>query len=252
MKTFLVGAAAAAALIAPGVASADTQGAIDFTFEQTDYDNSFSDFDTYALGGGFAADVSHGLRLQLDGRAVLQDFDGFSGDSSHGYAAAHLSGDLGGFNVGGFLGIVNYYGDAGTFLGAEARHAFGNFVADGSIGHADFDSGYDGTSYRLGGSYFFMPNFSVSGGYGFTGIDSGQDHDITEWKFGAAYQFTNNIELYGAYIDSENDRSVSADYEFETFQIGMRLNFGGGTLQDNTNTGLWNSARQISETWARW
>lgn len=252
MKTFLVGAAAAAALIAPGVAGADTIGAIDFTLESTDYDNTFSDFDAYSLGGGVATDISHGLRLQLDGRTTLQDFDGSSGDSSHGYAAAHLSGDLASVNVGGLLGIVNYFGDGGTLIGVEARRGFGAFVVDGSIGHVDFDSGYDGTSYRLGGSYFFTPNFSVSGGYGLTEIDAGQDHDITEWSLGGAYQFANNIEVFGAYTDSENDRSVSSDYDYETLQLGVRMNIGGGSLHDNATGGLWDTARQISDTWLRW
>jgi hypothetical protein len=254
MKKLLVGAAAAAALIAPGVASADTQGAIDFNYETTDYDTG-SDFDQWSLGGGFATDFSHGLRVQLDGRTTQQEWNGGGGDYSHGYAAAHVSGDLAGFNVGGFAGFLNYYGDGATLLGVEARRGFGNISLNGSIGHADFgdDNGYDGTSYRLGGSYFFMPNFAVSAGYGLTNIDdSFQDSDITEWNVGAAYQFSNNIELYGAYVDSENDRSISGDYEFEAFQVGMRLNFNGGTLQDNANGGLWGAARDISETYSRW
>jgi len=253
MKKLLVGAAAAAALIAPGIASADTIGAIDFNYETTDYDTS-SEFDQWSLGGGFATDFSHGLTVQLDGRTTQQEWDSGGGNYSHGYATAHVSGDLAGFNVGGFAGMLNYYGDGATMLGVEARRGFGNISLNGSIGHTDFgdDNDYDGTSYRVGGSYFFMPNLAVSAGYGLTSIDSGQDHDITEWNLGAAYQFSNNIELYGAYVDSENDRSISDDYEYETFQIGMRLNFNGGTLQDNANGGLWNSARQISETWARW
>lgn len=251
MKKILVGAAAAAALIAPGVASADTIGAIDFTYESNDFD--YGDFDGRSLGGGVATDFSHGLRLQLDGRTTLQDWDNGSGDYSHGYAAAHVSGDLSGINVGAFAGMLNYYGDGGTLLGVEARTSFGNFSVDGSAGFSDFnDNNYDGSAYRVGGAYFFVPNFAITAGASTSEINSGTDYDITELSIGAAYQFANNIEIFGGYTDTDGDRSSGTDYDGETLQIGARLNIGGGSLQDNANGGLWTSARHIANTWMRW
>ena len=253
MKKLLVGAAAAAALIAPGVASADTQGAIDFNYETTDYDTG-SDFDQWSLGGGFATDFSHGLRVQLDGRTTQQEWNGGGGDYSHGYAAAHVSGDLAGFNVGGFAGFLNYYGDGATLLGVEARRGFGNISLNGSIGHADFgdDNGYDGTHYGIGAAWFFSPNFALTGGVERSDINSFTDFEITELSLGGAYQFANNFEVFGEYIDTDGDRSSGTDYDGETLQIGLRMNIGGGTLQDNANGGLWGAARDISETYSRW
>ena len=250
MKKLLVGAATAAALIAPSVASADTQGAIDFTFENTEYDSG-SDFDAYSLGGAIATDISHGLRLQADGRTTLQEW---SSDSySHGYTAAHVSGDLGGFNVGGFVGLLNYYGDGGTLLGVEARNDWGNFSVDGSIAFSDFrDNDFDGTHYNIGGSYFFMPNFAVNAGYSFNEIDTGADYELDAWSLGAAYQFANNVEVFGAWTNTNYEVNGSDYNETDSLQLGVRLNIGGGTLQDNTNGGLWNSARDVADTYLRW
>jgi opacity protein-like surface antigen len=251
MKKILVGAAAAAALIAPGVASADVIGAIDYTYETTDYDSG-NEFDAYSLGGAIATDVSHGLRLQADGRTTLQDWDGSSGDYSHGYAAAHLSGDLGRFNVGAFAGMLSYYDDGGVVYGVEGRTAFGALSVDAAIAFSDFgDNNYEGTHYRLGGSYFFMPNLAINAGYNISEIDSGTDYDVDEWTLGVGYQFANNIELFGNYSDAEYDYGFGG-YDAESLQLGVRLNIGGGTLQENTNGGLWDAVRGISETYARW
>jgi len=251
MKTFLVGAAAAAALIAPGVAAADTIGSVDYTLENTEYDSG-GEFDAYSLGGAIATDISHGLRLQADARTTLQDWDGSSGDYSHGYAATHLSGDLGGFNVGGFVGMLNYYGDGGVVYGVEGRRAFGNLSIDASVAFSDFgDNGYEGTHYNIGGSYFFSQNFSVNAGYNVSEIDSGTDYDIDELSVGAGYQFANNLEVFGNYISAETDNGFSSN-DTETLQLGVRFNIGGGTLQDNTNGGLWDTVRGISETYTRW
>ncbi|MBX9745587.1 MAG: porin [Hyphomonadaceae bacterium] len=250
MKRILVGAAAAAALVAPGVASADVQGAIDYTYENTEYDSG-SDFDAYSLGGAIATDVMHGLRLQADGRTTMQEWS--TSEYSHGYAAVHLSGDLGGFNVGGFGGMLNYYGDPGTVFGVEARRGFGNFTIDGAIGFSNFDEAdYEGTHYNIGGSYFFAPNFSINAGYSIDDIDYAAGYDLDTWSLGAAYQFSNNIELFGAWANT-NYENNGIDYnETDSLQLGVRLNIGGGTLQDNANGGLWNSVREISDTYLRW
>ncbi len=250
MKKILVGAAAAAALIAPGVASADTSGAIDYTYESTDYDNG-DGFDAYSLGGAIVTDVSNGLRLQADGRTTLQEWN--SDGYSHGYAAAHLSGDLGGFNVGGFAGMLNYYGDGGSVFGIEARRGIGNFSVDGSIAFSDFgDNNYDGSHYNIGGSYFFMPNFAINADYSVDDIDSGAGYDLDGWSLGAAYQFSNNIEVFGNWTNTNYEYNGSDYNETDALQLGVRLNINGGSLQDNANGGLWNSAREISDTFLRW
>jgi len=249
MKKLLLGAVAAAAMAAPGLANAETSGGIALTYANTEYDGG-GDFDAYSLGGNVVHGLSNGWTIQLDGRTTLQDWS-WSYDS-HGYAAFHGSTDLGGFEVGGFAGMVNYYGDGGTLVGVEARTALGNFSVDGSISLTDFqDNGYDGTTYRAGGAYFFSPNLALTGGASFTNVNSWTDFEITELSLGGAYQFANNVELFGGYTNGDIEWS-GASNETDTLKLGVRFNLNGGTLQDNANNGAWGSAEAVSDIWMRW
>jgi hypothetical protein len=253
MRTLLLGAAAAAAMIAPGMASANTSGSVGVLYEANDFDYGSGEFQAFNLGGALVHNMSNGLTLQLDGRTTLQDWDCCDSYYSHGYAATHLSSDMGGWDLGGVLGIVNYYGEGGILIGVEARTMLGNFALDGSVGHTDFaDNGYDGTAFRAGGGFFFTPNLALTGGASFTDINSFTDYEITELSIGGAYQFTNNVEVYGGYTNTDGERSTGTSYEGDTFQIGLRLNINGGTLQENAADGAWTSAEHISDTWMRW
>src|SRR5690606_4269904 len=237
MKKVFVGAALAAAAAAPVIASADTRGSIDLGIETNDFDYASDSYEGYSLGATIVHDLSDTMTVQADGRTTHQDW-GY-GTYSHGYTAAHLSTELGAWDVGGFVTFQNYYGDSGLGLGGEARTAFGNFSVDTSLAYVEYDEGdYDATAIRVGGAYFFSPNFAVTGGVSGTSIDGGfVDYDITELSIGAAYQLANNIALSGGYTSTDGDRSVAPDYAGDTFRLGVRFNFGGGSLQENTNDG---------------
>jgi hypothetical protein len=253
MRTLLLGAAAAAAMIAPGMASANTSGSIGFMAETNDFDYGSGEFWGYNLGGAVMTNMSNGLNVQLDGRTTLQDWDCCDTYYSHGYAALHVSGDMGGWDLGGLLGMVNYYGEGGILIGAEARTMFGNFSLDGSIANTDFaDNDYSGTAYRAGGAFFISPNLAVTGGASFTDVESGLDYEITELSLGGAYQLSNNVELFGGYTNTNGERSNGTEYEGDTFQFGVRLNLNGGTLQENAADGVWTSAEHVADTWVRW
>ena len=251
MKRMLLGAAAAAAMMMPGIASADMSGSITLGYENNDYDNS--DMDAFNLGGDFVYGMSNGWNLQLDGRSTSQDWDCCSGNYNQNYVATHFSTDLGNFDVGGFAGLVGYYDDSGIMLGVEGRTGFGNFALDGSLGHTDFgDNGFDGTAYRVGGAFFFMPNLALTGGASMTNINSGNDYEVTELMIGGAYQFANNIELFAGYTNGDYQPEFGTDYENDTLEIGVRFNLNRGTLQANAADGAWSSAEHISDTWSRW
>jgi hypothetical protein len=250
MRKILMGAVAALAVAVPASAFADTRGAIDLSYSDSDFD--YGDFWDLELGALLLHDMSSGWTLQAEGRTTLQDWD-CCGQYSHSFAAVHGSSDMGGWDLGGFVGILNYYGDGAPMLGVEARTAFGNFSVDGSLSYADFDGDYDGTAVRVGGAYFFTPNFALTGGVSRTDIETSfQDYEITELALGGAYQFANNITLFGGYTNTDGDRSVGVDYDGDTIQIGLRFNLNGGTLQENTNDGAWQSAARFADTWKRW
>lgn len=250
MKKAMLGAALAAAMAVPAVANAETNGSIDLGYENSEFD--YGDFENYSLGAALTHDMG-GWTVQADGRTTLQNWSGF--EYSHSYAAVHGSTDLGGWDIGGFVGLINYYGDPGTLIGFETRTAWGNFSADGVLAYADFDdNGYEGGTVRIGGAYFFMPNLAVNAAVGRTDIntDFGTDYEITEYTVGGAYQFANNIAVSLGYAGTDGDRSTGTEYDGDSLMLGVRFNFGGGALQDNTNDGAWGSARSVSDTWQRW
>lgn len=256
MKAWFVGAAAAAALMAPGLACADTSGSIDLSLDMNDLD--WGPSDEYGLGGAIVHELGNGVTLQADGRSVLRSSR--NGDAGLGYAAAHASKTLGNWDVGGFAGIITQFDQAGTLFGVEARTALGDFSVDGSIARFEFsgvpapDLGFNGTAYRVGGAYFFSPNFSVSVGASETFMETAWDpkYDFLETSLGGAFQFSNNVEIFGGYAYTDVSGNFATDYRVETVSLGVRFNIGGGTLQDNASRGAWSSARHVMDTQARW
>lgn len=248
MKKIFVGAALAAAVAAPGIASADTTGFIDLGVQTNDFDYTSDTFDSYTLGGAIVHDLSDTMTIQADGRTMHQDW-GY-GTYSHGYSAVHLSTDLGGWDVGGFVTFQNYYGDSGLGFGGETRTSFGNLSLDGSVTYVEYDEGdYDAAAWRVGAAYFFSPNLAITGGASTTTLDD--DDDITELSLGGAYQFTNNVALTAGYTNTDAEDS-GGGWEGDSFTFGVRFNFGGGSLQDNTNDGAWGSASAFNDTVSRW
>jgi hypothetical protein len=250
MKKLMYGAALAAAMVAPGLAHANTSGSLEVSVSDNDFD--YGEFQDLQLGAVLLHDMG-GWMLQGEGRTTVQEWDGSSGYYSHGHAAVHGSMDMGGWDFGGFLGLQNYYGTGGITLGVEGRTTFDNFSLDGSIAHASMsDDQFDATQLRIGGAYFFGPNFSINGDIARTDFNSGQDFEVTEFSLGGAYQFSNNVTLFGGYVGTEGEPDVSPDYEGDTIQIGLRFGFNGGTLQENTNDGAWVTAARLADSFKRW
>lgn len=248
MRKVLFGAAAVLAIAAPAVANAGTQASIDLSYEKSDNDSY--EVDNTRLGGTLVHGLGGNMSVQADGATTLQSLEDDTVDLSTGYAAAHLIFDLGSFDVGAFGGIVDSYVLGGTIFGAEGRTSFGNFSVDGSATLIDFDDAFDGNALRVGGAYYFMPNFEVNAGVSQTTLEDGSEVEITELSLGVAYQFSNNIELYGDYHDRDVDYEFGGSEEGDSIRIGIRFNIGGGTLQDNQNSGAFGSTSAISDTFA--
>jgi hypothetical protein len=254
MKKLLIGAAATAALVAPGAASADVNGWIGASYESNEFD--YGEFDSLSLGGALMHDMGNGWAVQADGRTSLQSWDNSDGDYSHGYAAVHAVTTNGNWDFGGYVGILNYYGDGGKMIGAEARTAFGSLSMQGSLGYADIDQYYDYSAldFRISGSYFIAPNFSIDGGIGRTDFETEfTDYEVLDLTLGATYQFANGAQLFGAYVNSDGERDPGSDYEGDTFRIGLRFNLNGSSLQDFANDGAsWDGAAAFQRQFERW
>ena len=255
MRKLLWGAAAIAALGAQS-AHAETTGHIDLGVGYTNYDQGWDDFSSYAIGGAVQTDVA-GWAVQLDGQTIMQDWTHGDGDYSHSYAAVHATSDMGSWQAGAFVGLVNWYGDGGKLVGIEGRTAMGNLSLQASAAYAAFNYNpdYDAYDARIEGSYFLSPNFALTANVGkiWASEAYGGDDDATELGVGFAYQMANGFELNGGYQHSDWSYYNGNDVTPQTLRVGFSYHFNGGSLQDETNHGAsWTGAQAFTDSLSRW
>jgi len=229
MKKFLVGAAAAAAMLAPTVAAADTNAVVGLQYTNTDVD-SF-DLDAYGINGAFSHDFANGTYVQFDAAADRVDISGCCYDSS--YAALHYGMRNDNYSIGGFVSMDELFIYSGLGLGLEGQWYLPNMVFNGSVAYTDFsDLDVSTTSVSLDGSYFFTPNFSVTGQVSLADDEIYGD-DVTVWGIGGEYRFADqpfSIELGYRQADVYDDDASS-------FTIGFNIDLGADSLYDRATNG---------------
>lgn len=123
-------------------------------YADQDFDGNV-DGKTFELGGG----LNWALSPNLDLIATIS------------YVRSEVDTPLGDFDDDGY----------GLGLGLRGR-ATGQLELTGGIRYVDLDDSGDNTSLRVGGRYFFTPQFAV-------GLDLDYDDDATSWVLGARYTF---------------------------------------------------------------
>jgi len=232
MKKYLLGAAAALAIVAPGVASAQS-GYVDLGYSTTEIGPN--DIETTALGGAYTWGGDGTIGFQVDGVVGMHEYDGGPDVDTYNlgfHAFARNTGHLiGGFvNFGGtdFGGGFDY--DYYT-LGAEGALYMSRTTLNGTLSWSDsedLDSSL--TALDLGITHFVTDNFSIGGNVGFGEIDGGSD--FTTLGVGGEYQFASfPISLYGGYSTTDFDGT-----DADTLSLRVRYNFGG-TLFDRDRSG---------------
>jgi hypothetical protein len=257
MRKLLWGAAAALAISAPGLAHADTTGHIDAGWTNTGINDGFGNFNQYSIGGAVQTDMAPGWTVQLDGSTLLHQWDHSSADYSFSYAAVHADTTLDNFDVGGFVGINNWYGEAGKMIGVEGRTAFDNISLQGSVAYSSFRyyGDYSAWDARIAGSYFLQPNWAINASIVGTWITpSGSHTNMGDYSIGTAYKFAHcPMSVSLDYTRSSIDYQHYHTYDANTFMLGLHWNFGGGTLQDDTNHGAsWGGAQALESSMTRW
>jgi hypothetical protein len=229
MKKFLVGAAAAAAILAPVAASADTTAVVGIQYSNTDID-SF-DFDAYGINGAFNHGFSNGTYVQMDVAADRIDAGGCCLDSS--YAAVHYGMRNDNYAFGGFVSLDELFIYSGLGIGLEGQWYTPNMVFNGSVANYDFsDLDASTTSVTLDGSYFFTPDFSVTGRATFADDELYGD-DVTVWGLGGEYRFSGqpfSIELGYRQADA-------FDNDITSWTIGFNIDLGADSLYDRATSG---------------
>lgn len=230
MKKFLLGALAAAAVAAPGVAAADTNAVVGLHYGNSDYGPG--DFDSYGLNGAFSHDFSGGTFLQMD--ADLGRIDAGS-DVASSYGALHYGVRNDSYAFGGFVGLEDFFGLSGTSVGLEGQWYASNLVLNGSVGYLDLDdANLDFTNVQIDGGYFFTPNLQLTGLIAHTEADySSGDTDWTTYGIGGEYRFSGSpfsVALNYRTADTDGD-------DVDSWMIGFNFDLGTGSLQERATHG---------------
>lgn len=238
MKKFMLGAAAALALAAPGVALADTSGSVDFSFNTLDDDTDSAKEDYITLGGSVATELNNGWWLEFD--AAVGDMNHSGHTDAFSGTVAHLFTRNDSYAFGGFAGYTSWETN-GWFIGAEGELYLGRFTLDGNalIGSNREDS-QEQMSVGAGGTYFFTDNFSAGADVNWFEWDfggSGNTQDGTVYGVNAEYRFTGSgFSVFGGYHTGDLD-NFGTSSDVDSFTIGLRFNFGTGSLIEADRSG---------------
>lgn len=233
MKKILLGAAAAMAIAAPGVAAADTNAVIGAHYSNTDFD-SF-DFDSYGINGAFSHDLRSGAVLQMDGRWNRLDVGSGAPDLGGSYGAVHYGMRNDAYSFAGFIGFSDFFALSGTGVGIEGQMFLGNVNLGGSLGYADYDGELDATNVQVDGAYFFTPNLALTGVVAYTEVDFGPggDADFTTLGIGGEWRFDGSpFSINAGYRNHDFDGG-----DADTWLIGFNVDLGTGSVQDRTRSG---------------
>jgi hypothetical protein len=228
MKKLLLGAAAALAIAAPGVASAQS-GYVDLGYASTEGDVLGVDFEGDGFTAGGAAAWSN---FQLDGSFSSSD------DVDSWQIGGHLFSRTDSYLFGGFANYGNSDpgggADTGIWtVGLETQWYMDRTTFDGAISYSDAeDADATLTAIDLGLTHFATDNFSIGGNLGFGQLEgSGFDTDASTYGINAEYLFSSApISVFGGW----NHVTVDDDLlEADTLSVGIRYNWGGNLLERN-------------------
>jgi len=242
MKKVIFGAAAAMALAGAGAqaANAQTMGFADLSYTHTDVDDVDLNTDTINLGGAVAAPIGGtGWNTQLNAhfhRTSIED----GPDLTMGDGAVHAYYSGSNWKLGGMLGVQDFAGEGIYSFGVDGQYNFSTVSLTGQIAYNNADnSGGNFWTEAVEGKWFAQEDFALSAHYTHLGGDD--DSFVTDtnlYGVGAEYKFaTSPISVFADYTRTDVDDSALFAADSNAFTIGVRYNFGDGTLHDRQNEG---------------
>ena len=229
MTTFL--GAAAIALMAATSAHAQS-GHVGLSYQSSDDTN----IDSTAISGSVAA----GANVQIDGGYAMLEAGGGS-DIDVWSVGGHLFSRGEQWLWGGYVGFSSLDAGGGasfdeTTVALETQYYMARTTFSGALGYtdADFFTGLKQTALDLELRHFVSDNFSINGNVGFGSIDGVGTSDGSTYGIGAEAQLGSApVSIYGGFQHNEIDGSPGID----SLGIGVRWNFGGGSLFDRDRSG---------------
>ncbi|MBC6981459.1 outer membrane beta-barrel protein [Caulobacter sp. 17J80-11] len=223
----------AAAFAAPAMAA---DGYLDLNYGQV---GGFgTDLDRIQLGGAVSTEVgASGWNVQADAQFSRLSEGGSSVSYSEGAVHAFYRDDR--FAAGGYFNVGDIETIAVYGLGIEGKAFFDRATISGSIGYESLEAGpsdADGWDGSLGAKVFITDNFTLGAGFDYADVN---DSSVTTWSVGGEFKPDSMpVSFYAGYANHEADTffPIVGD-EADMWKIGVRWNFGGGTLKDRDRSG---------------
>jgi hypothetical protein len=238
-KTAFLAAAAALLTATPAMAG----GYVGLGYSNTDIDFSGStEVDTWQ-GEAAVGFSGGGWGGQLGGSFGNLDFDS-GGDADAWAVDGHLYWDGGAWRLGAVILHTDLdFGSGGggsldeTVYGVEAMFNTSpnsNIFASLTTGEGEFLADYDVWNLDVGGNFYASPNVRIGGYVGTGNVDfGGIDSDTFSVGVNGEFQpWAVPVSLTAGWNYHEAD---DISLETNSFRIGARWNFGGGTLQERNN-----------------
>lgn len=234
MKTLVIGALSAVALMAAVPAANAGSGYVGAAYNRAEVDTGLGDDDAdgYGIEGAWAFQATPSLGVQIDG--AYNDADG---DDNESYGVTgHVNARTDKYLFGGFVGLADVSDETVWSAGLEGEKYYNNVTLAAAAGYASADDS-DADIYGVDGQvrYFLNDNFRIQGALGYAKVEAGPaDDNVWSAGVGGEFQFAElPVSLFAGYAHSEFD---DADVSSDAFTIGVRYNFGG-SLKDRDRKG---------------
>lgn len=226
MKKFLLGAAAAVAVTAPGVAAA--QGYVGGVYTNTEVEAAGVDVEAWGAEGAFLVSPS----IEVDA-AILDGDD----DTAYGLTGHYFFQRNENHLFGGFVGVSGGEDDTAWNVGVEGAKYFSRWTAHGALSYLTADEAdVDGFGADLGLSAFASDNIRFDANVGWASLDAGAgDEDAFTYGVGVEFGLGSlPLSLTGSWTHAELDET---NVETETLNVGLRYNFNGQSLFERDRSG---------------
>jgi hypothetical protein len=235
MNKHLLGAVAALAVGAPGLAHADAAGYVGLAYNTLD-DNFDANKDDYVtLSGAVVTPLGGNWNLQFD--ADVGDMNHSSHTDTFATAIAHAFYRNDGWAWGGFAGY-SADEDNAWLIGTDGALYLDRFTiaGDALVGENRVQSDNTIAEVSVQGSWFVTDNFSIAADANWFDweFSGGFSQDGVVYGASAEYQFDGSpFSIYGGY-HTAND--INGD-DVNSFAVGFRYNFGSSSLIDRDRHG---------------
>ncbi len=235
-KTALLAAAAAMMMATP--AAAQGYLGLEYGNGTIDFGGPDTDIDVWQGEGAFGFGSGGSIAGSIDGSIGTIDASG--GDADFWTLGGHLWWQTGGWKLGGVV-TTTQIDDGGTIdelqygvIGSWDLSPNASIWSSYTIGEVDSGPDADLSNWDLGANFYVSPNIRIGGFFGLGNIDGGGgDVDTTSYGINGEFQpWTAPVSITLGWNAFEVD-DVGVDSN--TFQIGARWNFGGGTVQERNN-----------------